>query len=89
MLTLQDGLAKEQVTIMIFAISYNVLRFREGLGGLNKRWLNMTNKETLGMEPFFYVGEKMTKQQPLTAKVSWSDVAVRHERDNRHLHDLG
>ena len=34
MLELQDGLAKEQVTIMVFAISYNVLRFREGLGGL-------------------------------------------------------
>ena len=34
MLELQEGLAREQVTIMVFAVSYNVLRFREGLGGL-------------------------------------------------------
>jgi len=33
-LTLQDGLGKEQVTIMVFALNWNVLRFKEGLGGL-------------------------------------------------------
>ena len=34
MLELQEGLSREQTTIIIFALSYNVLRFREGLGGL-------------------------------------------------------
>ena len=34
MLELQEGLSREQSTIMVFALSYNVLRFREGLGGL-------------------------------------------------------
>ena len=32
-LQLQDGLGKEQVTVMVFARNYNILRFREGLGG--------------------------------------------------------
>jgi hypothetical protein len=33
-LQLQDGLGKEQVTVMVFARNWNVLRFREGLAGL-------------------------------------------------------
>mgnify|MGYP002050244551 FL=1 len=33
-LQLQDGLGKEQVTIMVFARNWNVLPFREGLAGL-------------------------------------------------------
>jgi hypothetical protein len=33
-LQLQDGLGKEQVTVLVFARNFNVLRFREGLGGL-------------------------------------------------------
>ena len=33
-LTLQEGLAKEQVTVIVFCRNWNVLRFREGLGGL-------------------------------------------------------
>lgn len=33
-LQLQDGLGKEQVTVMVFARNFNILRFREGLGGL-------------------------------------------------------
>jgi hypothetical protein len=33
-LTLQEGLGKEQVTVMVFARNWNVLRFREGLAGL-------------------------------------------------------
>ena len=33
-LTLQEGLGKEQCTIMVFARSFNVLRYREGLAGL-------------------------------------------------------
>lgn len=32
-LQLQDGLNKEQVTVMVFARNWNVLRFREGLAG--------------------------------------------------------
>jgi hypothetical protein len=31
---LQDGLGREQVTLMIFGRNWNVLRFRDGLGGL-------------------------------------------------------
>jgi hypothetical protein len=33
-LQLQDGLGKEQVSVMVFARNWNVLRFREGLCGL-------------------------------------------------------
>ena len=33
-LQLQEGLGKEQVTVMVFARNWNVLRFREGLAGL-------------------------------------------------------
>ena len=33
-LQLQEGLGKEQVSIVIFARNWNVLRFREGLAGL-------------------------------------------------------
>ena len=33
-LQLQDSLGKEQVEILVFARSWNVLRFREGLAGL-------------------------------------------------------
>merc|ERR1711924_265949 len=33
-LNLQEGLGKEQVTIMVYARSWNVLRFREGLAGV-------------------------------------------------------
>jgi hypothetical protein len=33
-LQLQDGLGREQVTVMVFARNWNVLRFREGLAGL-------------------------------------------------------
>jgi hypothetical protein len=33
-LALQDGLGKEQVTLIVYARNWNVLRFREGLGGL-------------------------------------------------------
>lgn len=33
-LTLQDGLNKEQVSVLIFARSFNVIRYREGLAGL-------------------------------------------------------
>lgn len=33
-LTLQDGLAREQVEILVFARNYNVIRYREGLAGL-------------------------------------------------------
>jgi hypothetical protein len=31
---LQDGLGREQVTLLVFARNWNVLRFRDGLGGL-------------------------------------------------------
>jgi len=34
MLNLQDGLSKEQVTIVVFARTWNVLRFKEGLAGV-------------------------------------------------------
>lgn len=34
MLELADGLANSPVTIMVFAVNYNVLRFREGLAGI-------------------------------------------------------
>lgn len=33
-LNLQEGLGKEQVTIMVYCRSWNVLRFREGLAGI-------------------------------------------------------
>ena len=33
-INLQDGLGKEQVTVMVFAKSYNLLRYRQGLAGL-------------------------------------------------------
>jgi len=33
-LTLQNGLGKEQVTVIVFARSHNILRYREGLAGL-------------------------------------------------------
>lgn len=33
-LTLQDGLARETVTIMVYARNWQVLRFKEGLGGV-------------------------------------------------------
>ena len=33
-LQLQEGLGKEQVTVMVFARSWNILRFKEGLAGL-------------------------------------------------------
>ena len=33
-LTLQEGLNKEQVSVLIFARSFNVIRYREGLAGL-------------------------------------------------------
>jgi hypothetical protein len=33
-LNLQEGLGKEQVTVMVYARSWNVLRFREGLAGV-------------------------------------------------------
>lgn len=33
-LQLQEGLGKEQVTVLVFARNWNILRFREGLGGL-------------------------------------------------------
>ena len=33
-LTLADGLAREQCTVMVFARSFNILRFKEGLTGL-------------------------------------------------------
>ena len=33
-LQLQDGLGKEQVSVMVFARNWNVLRFKEGLCGL-------------------------------------------------------
>lgn len=33
-LNLQDGLGKEQVSVIVFCRSWNVLRFREGLAGL-------------------------------------------------------
>ena len=33
-LQLQEGLGKEQVTVIVFARNFNILRFREGLGGL-------------------------------------------------------
>lgn len=33
-LTLQEGLGKEQVTILVFARNWNILRFREGLCGV-------------------------------------------------------
>ena len=33
-LQLVDGLGKEQVTVLVFARNHNILRFREGLGGL-------------------------------------------------------
>lgn len=34
LLTLQSGLGKEQCTVMVFARSFNIIRFREGLAGL-------------------------------------------------------
>jgi hypothetical protein len=33
-LQLQDSLGKEQVTVIVFARNFNILRFRDGLGGL-------------------------------------------------------
>ena len=33
-LNLQDGLGKEQVSVMVFCRSWNILRFKEGLAGL-------------------------------------------------------
>ena len=33
-LQLQDNLGKEQVTVIVFARNFNILRFRDGLGGL-------------------------------------------------------
>jgi hypothetical protein len=33
-LNLQEGLSRESVTVIVFARSFNVLRFREGLGGV-------------------------------------------------------
>lgn len=33
-LNLQEGLGREQVTVLVYARSFNVLRFREGLAGL-------------------------------------------------------
>ena len=33
-LQLQDGLGKEQVSVIVFARNWNILRFREGLAGL-------------------------------------------------------
>jgi hypothetical protein len=33
-LQLQENLGKEQVTVLVFARNWNILRFREGLGGL-------------------------------------------------------
>lgn len=33
-LTLQDGLGKEQVTVICYARSWNLMRFKEGLGGV-------------------------------------------------------
>jgi len=33
-LNLQEGLGKEQVTVLVFARSFNILRFREGLCGI-------------------------------------------------------
>lgn len=33
-LTLQSGLAKETVTVMVFARNHNIMRFKDGLGGL-------------------------------------------------------
>ena len=33
-LQLQESLGKEQVTVLVFARNWNILRFREGLGGL-------------------------------------------------------
>lgn len=33
-LNLQEGLGKEQVTIMVYCRNYNILRFREGLAGV-------------------------------------------------------
>jgi hypothetical protein len=35
-LQLQEGLGKEQVTVIVFARNFNILRFREGLGGFCK-----------------------------------------------------
>ena len=49
-LQLQDHLGKEQVTIIVFARNWNVLRFREGLAGLRM--------QTSHFEGLRYIGPK-------------------------------